>query len=241
MNFDNIQHDVATVGYHIEPNLISGDLLTNLSVSAATAAPARGRIKGKGRAAINETTNVPYTSDLEPWDHYWTEQMIGNPDAYQYINIVSPMFDCLIDDWTVWRMDHHILNPGSTKINVHMDIPYMYAPWHNDFNLVGLQCILTLDDFTEENGATCYLPGSHNNPLTETYAPRNQMVNDYVIEHGKRLIAPAGSVIVYNGRMLHTMMPNNSDKPRKALLLNIVSKSILPELRLYDSLGGMVI
>ncbi len=44
-----------------------------------------------------------------------------------------------------------------------------------------------------------------------------------------------GSVLFYNCRLLHSSMPNLSDKIRPALLINYLDKSILEEVSKVDN------
>lgn len=73
--------------------------------------------------------------------------------------------------------------------------------------------IVLLDDFTEENGATWYLQGSHKlkeEPAAETFYAR-----------AKRLIAPAGSVFYFDWRLWHAGGINRSSSWRHALAMGI--------------------
>lgn len=94
---------------------------------------------------------------------------------------------------------------GSQQQQLHIDSNMPGTP----FALVA-QALWMLDDFTEENGATKLVPGSH---LTPSFA-----------ENGKRYIneisacAPAGSVLIYNGGVWHGSGSNQSESERWALI-----------------------
>lgn len=71
------------------------------------------------------------------------------------------------------------------------------------------QCngIWAIEDFTEENGATNVVPGSHKWPLSRQ-ARRDESIP---------AVMKAGSVLLYNGTVIHSGGENRSDRPRKAL------------------------
>lgn len=65
--------------------------------------------------------------------------------------------------------------------------------------------ILMIDDFTPENGATCFMPGSQGMeapPASSSLMPA---------------CGPAGSVIVFNGSVWHGHGPNYTDAPRRSI------------------------
>lgn len=73
--------------------------------------------------------------------------------------------------------------------------------------------IILLDDFTEQNGATWYLPGSH-----RMVAPPD---SDSFYRHAKRLVAPAGSVFYFDWRLYHAGGENQTQYWRHALAMGL--------------------
>ena len=73
--------------------------------------------------------------------------------------------------------------------------------------MFGVSTIWALEDFTHENGATEVIPGSQNWPASREAA-----------EHEVHKVAmPAGSVVVFDGRLLHRGGANNSSATRLAV------------------------
>ncbi len=74
--------------------------------------------------------------------------------------------------------------------------------------------IWLLDPFTEENGATRVVPGSH-----RTGTVPSEAMPEPSAQHPQevQLLAPAGTVVVFNSHTWHGGTRNNSDAPRRAL------------------------
>lgn len=74
--------------------------------------------------------------------------------------------------------------------------------------------IWLLDDFTADNGATRVVPGSHRSTVS---------VRDAVADTGAahpdevKLIAPAGTVVVFNSHLWHGGTLNSTSRPRRAV------------------------
>ena len=103
--------------------------------------------------------------------------------------------------------------PGYEKYGWHPDYPYWWInqPWPLD-KVCG-QTIWLLDDFTEENGGTGYMPGSHLKGCEPPKAWNEEWPADAQILTGER-----GGALVFHGALWHTARPNRSDKARSALL-----------------------
>lgn len=74
--------------------------------------------------------------------------------------------------------------------------------------------IWLFDDFTEENGATRVVPGSHNwgkTPQEALEDPKAPHPDEVV------LTAPAGTVVIFNSHTWHGGTLNRTDQPRRAM------------------------
>jgi len=78
-----------------------------------------------------------------------------------------------------------------------------------------------LTDFTEENGATRLIPGSHRWPEDRRPAPDGSEAVDATM--------PAGSVLIYLGGLWHGGGANTTDRPRPGLLLEYVVSWLRPQ------------
>lgn len=91
---------------------------------------------------------------------------------------------------------------------VHVDCPRLIPGY-----LTNMGATILLDDFTEQNGATWFLPRSQ----TCAVEPSNE---DFY-QNAKRLVAPAGSVFYFNARLWHAGGRNQTAQWRHALTINM--------------------
>ena len=107
----------------------------------------------------------------------------------------------------------NILYPGAERQKLHIDTPFPepLPPWPAKANSIWL-----LDDFTDENGATEVVPGSHKNSAKPT------LEDDKNIKYIK-VVAPRGSVLFTHGNLWHRAGGNQSSKPRIGLLCSFAA------------------
>jgi ectoine hydroxylase-related dioxygenase (phytanoyl-CoA dioxygenase family) len=93
----------------------------------------------------------------------------------------------------------------------------LHADWHGatppgQFHVCN--SIWLLDDFTEENGATRVVPGSHNSGKTpgDVLAKPTDAHPEEIVLLGK-----AGTVVVFNSHTWHGGTLNRTEKPRRAM------------------------
>ena len=111
------------------------------------------------------------------------------------------------------------IGPGEKAQVLHRDedvypIPRPHPP-------VVVNSMWALCDFTEENGATRLIPGSHRWPEDRRPA-----------EDGSETIGaamPAGSVLIYLGGLWHGGGANTTDRPRPGLILEYVVSWLRPQ------------
>ncbi len=81
--------------------------------------------------------------------------------------------------------------------------------------------IWMLDDFTESNGATRLVPGTH-----RLLSPPSKSFADPASRHAEQkiIVGAAGSVLVFNGHLWHSGTRNESSHSRRALQCAFVGK-----------------
>lgn len=113
--------------------------------------------------------------------------------------------------------------PGNEREFWHADWPHnqtvaAHIPEPYGTTLMHLGSLVMLTDFTIDNGGTIVLPGSHlfeRNPTgagDETYAGAEHYAEQQVT--GK-----AGSILIYDSRLWHSIAPNRTARPRVALAI----------------------
>jgi phytanoyl-CoA dioxygenase PhyH len=111
------------------------------------------------------------------------------------------------------------IGPGERQQSLHRDID----AWHfmpleppRPENLISAN--IALDDFTEENGATVVVPGSHKWPQ-DRRANESEMC---------QAIMKRGSALIYSGEIVHGGGANRSDRARTGLYVGLVSSWLRP-------------
>jgi ectoine hydroxylase-related dioxygenase (phytanoyl-CoA dioxygenase family) len=84
--------------------------------------------------------------------------------------------------------------------------------------------ICLLDDFTTDNGATRVVPGSHREAQW-----RNKKISDPAFIHPKQVTvtAAAGSVLCFNGHLLHSGTRSGSPKRRRTLQMSFAAYEVM--------------
>ena len=100
------------------------------------------------------------------------------------------------------------VRPRSPAQALHVDFERDIDGWP----MVGF--IFMVDEFRSDNGATRFIPGSHN---WSTVA--DKLREDPLADYENEIVAcgPAGSVIVYNGSVWHGHIANSSYEPRRSI------------------------
>jgi hypothetical protein len=113
--------------------------------------------------------------------------------------------------------------PGAgANMPFHADTDNKRRPDQAGYN--AFTAIWMLDAFTQQNGATRIVPGSHRSSLLP-----NESVHDVYAPHPEEIVVEgkAGDVLVFNGHCWHTGGANVTDKKRRAILAHYLRGDIL--------------
>jgi ectoine hydroxylase-related dioxygenase (phytanoyl-CoA dioxygenase family) len=114
------------------------------------------------------------------------------------------------------------VHPGETAQSLHTDDGYCRIP--RPRQAMGVSAIWAIDDFTEYNGATEVIPGSH------TWDDEGPGPDDRRIA---QITMPAGSVVVFMGTLLHRGGANRSNQTR----LGITPQYCQPWIRQIENMS----
>lgn len=126
-------------------------------------------------------------------------------------------------------MSANITGKGGASMILHADQGYMPTPWDRP---LGVNIAWCIDDFTAENGATCIVPGSH----TWNSPKGGAELADQLVP----VEAPAGSMIVMEGRLLHTNGANTNGQRRAGIFAWYTLPIYLPQENWFLSLNPAV-
>lgn len=143
-------------------------------------------------------------------------------------NYIQPFNWILGETCIIWVYTSSCLPPNKTNFasRIHVDRAH-FIPNYNE----GMGSLILLDDFTEENGGTWFLPGSH---LKE-----DEPDADYFYKNAKRLIAPKGSVFYFNLRLWHASGLNHTKHWRNGLGIGMIRPHFKQRIDLPKAMGSV--
>lgn len=103
------------------------------------------------------------------------------------------------------NLSANITGPGGGEMVLHADQIFVPTPWPAEPQ--GANAAWCLDDFTADNGATCFVPDSHR--LHRPPGPDDEAV-------AAPMEAPAGSLVVFESRLWHRTGFNRTTDQRRA-------------------------
>ncbi len=139
-----------------------------------------------------------------------------DPDSVQ----AGPMIERILDEtlgtgWNHFSLLANISYPGCYPQPMHQDQTWV-APIHTHEAPILVNSMYILQDVDERNGGTLLVPGSHRangEPGKGLYGALPRPIN---------LEAPAGTVLMFDGRLLHGGAVNHTDDHRYVLTNSVV-------------------
>jgi ectoine hydroxylase-related dioxygenase (phytanoyl-CoA dioxygenase family) len=193
----SIQADVEHLqqhGYVVIPELLTSDQIERTRTQLAPYL--RGTLRGRNDFEGFETERVYALLAKAPV----IAEMVEHPR-------ILPIVDRLLAPNYLLSANLAIqLYPGETRQPLHFDDGFYRVPRPRP--AFGISAIWAIDAFTEENGATEIIPGSHR------WGDERPAEDDPRVE---TVLMPAGSVVVFMGTLWHRGGANRSAAPRLAI------------------------
>jgi hypothetical protein len=180
---------VKREGYVIVPNLLSPETTRAMREDlVARLPPQRGRNNFEGFATQRIYGMLEMTSSCHP--------LVEHP-------LVLGLLDRILEpNYLLSQLQAINILPGEAQQPLHYDDAFY--PWPRPRRALGAATIWAIDPFTEDNGATVVLPGSH---LWADERPTAE-------SHSIKVVMPAGSLLFFIGTLWHGGGANTSAAPR---------------------------
>ena len=229
MNKQQLNELFCGIGYDVFKNVIDSDVIHSINNKIDLLVPHRGHAMDHKYYPADK---VAECKDLAVW---WSQELSGWPEVQEITKQLISVIGSMFDDPDSYIADIITNEPGNTHIKPHIDSPYRFPKWWDEDELLGVQCILPLCEFTKENGGTGLLPKSHNTRwvVKDSYAEKYN--EEFLAGVDQPKMSP-GDALIYHPRTLHSTMPNNTDVPRRALLIHITSKEMARLLQAEDTI-----
>jgi len=198
-------------GYLVRPGLIQGEELGRLR-DALDEVEADERRRG-AKEGTSRAFGGLFLRYLEDKHTAFRDMITYQPTLSVARAVLGPLVQ-------IRGFGSRIVAPGEpnaeTEWHQHMQVATdPPSPWF--MRPQGLDCLIYLDEITEDNGPICLLPRSHRD-MVAANLPANQY-EDMADQVELRL--PAGSVLMMHAAMWHRAKPPTArDRKRRLLLLN---------------------
>lgn len=219
---------VSGEGYIILPGFVPSLLIADYKTILKDLYPVRA---SSSRKVYAERDDIKNLEDISVW---WSQTVEGYKEFQKIKKLVDPVIQNSFPTLEFYASDTVTINSRSQWYSPHVDTPHRFSKWNFDKRLLGIQCIITLEDVTKENAATGLVPFSQKRDF-EINKCYTGAFDRWFIDNCKQHDMPKGSLLIYNCRVLHSSMPNNTDKSRPALLLNYLDRSIVADVREIDN------
>lgn len=187
-------------GYLPLPNILSPQQVADLSARLEALVAAEGDRAG---IEVHQEAGTDRLADLVNKGSVFDV-------CHTHPRVLAGIAHVLKGDLKLSSLNARVALPGQGLQALHADWAGPVPP--GDFYVCN--SIWLLDDFTADNGATRVVPGTHNSGST----PKQQMADPKAAHPDEvKLLAPAGTVVIFNSHTWHGGTLNTTDRRRRAL------------------------
>jgi len=228
--------EITSTGFTVHKNIFDPQMINELREFSQTLDPERGHDMNKKWYGWNSVEKMENPKEEVDWAYYWTKNV-----SHPHIKTIQKELACCADaafgkdNWVWYVQDFIVLQPGMNFYRPHIDTPYRFKEWRYSQELLGLQFMVMMCDFNENNGATGYVPGTHKY-IQDAFHMRDdpESWKIFFADNYEQYTADAGSFVSWHPRLLHSTMPNKSNEVRQALLLHAAEKTTARRLDIVD-------
>lgn len=190
---------VETDGFTVVPGALTADEVAPLRATLA-------HLAAEQHARLSEATAI---------DDYMVHNLMLLDDGFLHLLenpfIVAALDTFLSDTSIVYAYTSSSMPIGGSNFShrVHNDSPRIIPGY-----MTNLGVIIALDDFTDDNGATYFLPGS--------FRRSDRPSDEEFFAGAVRVYPQAGDLVVFNACTWHLGGFNHSDQERHAATINAV-------------------
>jgi ectoine hydroxylase-related dioxygenase (phytanoyl-CoA dioxygenase family) len=219
-----LQHErrLRRDGYTVLQSVLAADDAADVKEALERAQESAGRVEMHGGAP--QQVRVP---DILLQHPVFAELLLHPAVTAVVQRLLHNDFRC-----ATWSSNTLLPRMTTPALGWHVDYPYhdISPPWPRD--TLSVQVLWLLDNFTQHNGATMFLPQSHSwlKPPDYDFSTPQQ---------AQLLLAPAGSVLIAHGAWWHRQTPNLSPLPRSALLASLCRAFVVPKADMEGQFMGM--
>jgi ectoine hydroxylase-related dioxygenase (phytanoyl-CoA dioxygenase family) len=145
---------------------------------------------------------------------------------------VLAMVDDTVSDTAILHLQNGLVLPSFPE----GEVPATFqTTFHQDFPrylegyLASINLFFAIDEFTETNGATIVVPGTHQQP--------ERPPDEYLEENKLPVVCPAGSMLVFDSTLWHAAGANVSGKDRLAINHQFTRSFLKPQMDYVRALG----
>lgn len=194
-------------GFLVVPNALEGPTLAHIQAAAdeayATWQTDLSRPGGRGSVLHQVQSPIEYSPDLL--------RLLWHPTVFPLVRAALGEDVMMIDN------DLFVTPPQTDRT---------HADWHHDVGMSGVyhprstmmvKVFFLLTDVNEDSGGTAMIPGSHRFPEGFEF-PRPE--DPKAMPGAIQMTGKAGDAYLFNGRVYHCAVNNDSSSPRKVLIYN---------------------
>jgi ectoine hydroxylase-related dioxygenase (phytanoyl-CoA dioxygenase family) len=212
-----LEEDLQTYGYCVMRDALPEPVLRDVRKRVAEQAEGE-RVLGVGRDGQDPAKFIGGSGRGDNVNgRVWT--LINKGRIFQNL-LTHPEVNALVakvlgSPFLLSSIQANLVKPGDEALQLHSDQGYVPRPWPP--YAMTASVIWMLDTFTEDNGATTVIPGTHHQPDgsdVETAMARARLFR----RGGIPVCGPAGSALIFDGRIVHGTGLNTTTERRLGIL-----------------------